>query len=77
MRSHSGRYVGLSAWYFLVAYASWFAATGYWVRKRHADPSLGGMAVQDLLLVRRSAHGLAASLTAQGMEDCRQDLRKW
>jgi hypothetical protein len=77
MRDHSGSFVGLSAWYFLVANASWFAATGYWVRKRHADPNLGGMAVQDLLLVRRTAHGLAASLTAQGMEDCRQDLRKW
>ena len=76
MRDHSGSFVGLSAWYFLVANASWFAATGYWVRKRHADPSFGGMAVQDLLLVRRSAHGLAASLTAQGMEDCRQDLRR-
>ena len=63
---NAGPAIGQSAWYFLVANATWFAPTGFsaWI-----EP------IQDMMLVLRSATltdgtSLAANLTAQGRDEC-------
>ena len=63
---NAGPAIGQSAWYFLVANATWFAPTGFsaWI-----EP------IQDMMLVLRRATltdgtSLATNLTAQGRDEC-------
>lgn len=68
---HAGPAIGQSAWYFLVANATWFAPTGFFAGKKER----GGQPIQDMMLVLRSATltngiSLTANLTAQGLDEC-------
>ena len=68
---HAGPAIGQSAWYFLVANATWFAPTGFFAGNKDG----GGQPIQDMMLVLRSATltdgiSLAANLTAQGLDEC-------
>ena len=68
---HASPAIGQSAWYFLVANATWFAPTGFFAGNKEE----GGQPIQDMMLVLRSAIltdgiSLAANLTAQGLDEC-------